>query len=136
MWFHIDPSGGMPIYLQIINQIKKAAAGGLLSPGEQLPSVRELAVQLAVNPNTVAKAYQELERENVIETIRGRGTFLAAKESVILEEERIRMLRETINDLLVEAHHLRISSELLTKLFLEQLGKSPLDSSKGGNEHE
>ncbi|MDA8234088.1 MAG: GntR family transcriptional regulator [Clostridia bacterium] len=121
MWFKIDPSNGLPIYMQILNQVKRAVAGGMLNPGDQLPSVRELAVQLTVDPNTIAKAYQELEREGVIKTLRGRGTFVAEGNSVLKKEARLQVLTETIERVLVEAHHLRINHSELQKIFLEKL---------------
>lgn len=118
MWFHIDPASGLPIYLQLVNQVKRATAGGVLRSGDQLPSVRDLAVQLAVNPNTVAKAYQELEREGVIVTLRGKGTFVAEGGGVkLVRQERERVLNEAIDSLLVEAHHLGFSREEVEELF-------------------
>ena len=72
----VDPRSGVPIYLQIIEQIKRSIALGVLQSGEQLPTVKQLAIDLTVNPNTVARAYRELEREQVIETAPGRGSFV------------------------------------------------------------
>jgi GntR family transcriptional regulator len=72
----VDPRSGVPIYLQIIEQIKRSIALGVLQAGEQLPTVKQLAIDLTVNPNTVARAYRELERERVIETAPGRGSFV------------------------------------------------------------
>lgn len=72
----VDPRSGVPIYLQIIEQIKRSIALGVLQAGEQLPTVKQLAIDLTVNPNTVARAYRELEREDVIETAPGRGSFV------------------------------------------------------------
>lgn len=72
----VDPRSGVPIYLQIIEQIKRSIALGVLQAGEQLPTVKQLAIDLTVNPNTVARAYRELEREQVIETAPGRGSFV------------------------------------------------------------
>jgi GntR family transcriptional regulator len=74
----VDPRSGVPIYLQIIEQIKRSIALGVLQVGEQLPTVKQLAVDLTVNPNTVARAYRELERDQVIETAPGRGSFVRA----------------------------------------------------------
>ncbi|MBV9271839.1 MAG: GntR family transcriptional regulator [Candidatus Eremiobacteraeota bacterium] len=74
--FTIDARSGVPIYLQIIEQIKRSVALGVLAPGEQLPTVKQLAVDLTINPNTVARAYRELERDQVIETAPGRGSFV------------------------------------------------------------
>ncbi|MCL6614889.1 MAG: GntR family transcriptional regulator [Firmicutes bacterium] len=111
MWFHIDPSSGTPIYLQIVDQVKQAVAGGVLRPGERLPSTRDLAIELAVNPNTVVKAYQVLEREGVIEIPRGRGAFVAAVAKVGSEEERARLLRPSVDRLVAEAYRLGCTEE-------------------------
>jgi GntR family transcriptional regulator len=72
----VDPRSGVPIYLQITEQIKRYIALGVLAPGEQLPTVKQLALDLTVNPNTVARAYRDLERDEVIETAPGRGSFV------------------------------------------------------------
>lgn len=77
----VDPRSGVPIYLQIIEQIKRSVALGVLAPGEQLPTVKQLALDLTVNPNTVARAYRDLERDEVIETAPGRGSFVRANGS-------------------------------------------------------
>jgi GntR family transcriptional regulator len=74
----VDPRSGVPIYLQIVEQIKRSVALGILQAGEQLPTVKQLAIDLTVNPNTVARAYRDLEREQVIETSPGRGSFVRA----------------------------------------------------------
>jgi GntR family transcriptional regulator len=72
----VDPRSGVPIYLQVIEQVKRSVALGVLASGEQLPTVKQLALDLTINPNTVAKAYRELERDGVIETAPGRGSFV------------------------------------------------------------
>jgi len=72
----VDPRSGVPIYLQVIEQVKRSVAIGVLAAGEQLPTVKQLALDLTINPNTVAKAYRELERDGVIETSPGRGSFV------------------------------------------------------------
>jgi GntR family transcriptional regulator len=74
----VDPRSGVPIYLQIIEQVKRSVALGILQAGEQLPTVKQLALDLTINPNTVARAYRELERDSVIETAPGRGSFIRA----------------------------------------------------------
>ena len=84
--FKLDPKSGVPVYRQIQDQIRYGIASGLLSPGEQLPTVRALAVELSVNPNTVIKAYSELEREGVLTTEQGSGTFVAAEPPAPLSE--------------------------------------------------
>ncbi len=117
MWFHVDPASGVPIYLQIFNQVKRASASGLLKPGDQISSVRELALELTVNPNTIAKAYQELEREGIIKTVRGVGTFVAENVVKLVDEERIKVLTAAVDKVLVEAHHLGFAEEELKDLF-------------------
>lgn len=111
MWFHIDPSSGTPIYRQVVHQVRQAVAGGTLRPGDRLPSVRELAVELALNPNTVAKAYQELERDGVIETPRGRGSFVADRNHGLPTAARLEKLRPAVERLVAEAYHLGVPDE-------------------------
>ena len=77
--FTVDPHSGVPIYLQLIAVVKRSVALGVLAPGEQLPTVKQLATTLTVNPNTVARSYRELERDGVIETSPGRGSFVRGK---------------------------------------------------------
>src|SRR3954468_8497661 len=83
--FSLDPKSGVPIYRQIQDQIRYGIASGRLRPGEQLPTVRSLAVELKVNPNTVIKAYTELEREGVLTTEQGSGTFVAPQPALSLD---------------------------------------------------
>ncbi len=123
MWFNVDPASGIPIYLQIVYQVKRATATGLLREGDQMPSVRELAVELTVNPNTIAKAYQELERAGLIRTVRGVGTFVAGKEVKIIREERIKILLSAIDRVLVDAHHLGFSREEVKGFFERRLNE-------------
>jgi GntR family transcriptional regulator len=80
--FTVDPRSGVPIYLQIVEQVKRSVALGVVAPSEQLPTVKQLAADLLVNPNTVARAYRELERDGVIETMAGRGSFIAGSGTV------------------------------------------------------
>jgi GntR family transcriptional regulator len=81
-FFTVDPRSGVPLYLQLIEQITRAVALGSLAPGEQLPTVKALALDLTINPNTVARVYRELERDGVIETSPGRGSFVRANGTV------------------------------------------------------
>ena len=83
--FTVDPHSGVPIYLQLIEQVKRSVALGVLAPGEQLPTVKQLATDLTINPNTVARVYRELERDGIIETSPGRGTTLRAAVPVASE---------------------------------------------------
>jgi GntR family transcriptional regulator len=93
---HIDQTSSVPIYLQIVEGIERLVASGVLKPGDQLPTVRQLAVDLRLNPNTVARAYLELDRKGVISTQQGRGTFVAERPShqalVQLREEKLRTM--------------------------------------------
>ncbi|MDL2278303.1 GntR family transcriptional regulator [Parabacteroides sp. OttesenSCG-928-G07] len=92
--FLLDYSSGVPIYRQIIDQIRFGIASGQLRLGEQLPTVRALAVELKVNLNTISKAYKELEIKNILETQQGTGTFINQTEQVVLEKEREDKLKE------------------------------------------
>jgi len=112
--FFVDPRSALPIYQQLVNQIKAAAAGGLYPPGQQLPSVRELAGQLAINPNTVAKAFRILEEQGVIERRRGLGTLIAQKPAVAKD---LTSLRIKLQELLVEAYHLGVGPQELRQMF-------------------
>jgi GntR family transcriptional regulator len=99
---------GKPVYLQIVEQVKAAAASGAIQPGEPLPSIRPLALELRVNRNTVAKAYAELEHERVIETVAGKGCFVRATGSPFKKDVRLKLLAEKVDDAVVQAHHLQI----------------------------
>jgi GntR family transcriptional regulator len=123
MWFHIDASSGTPIYRQIVDQVRHGVAGGTLRPGDRLPPVRDLAIELAVNPNTIAKAYQDLERDGILETSRGRGTFVAEGKAAIAESERRERLGPTIDKVISEAYLLGISEEDLRRLLEERLAE-------------
>jgi GntR family transcriptional regulator len=101
--FSIDLKSGVPFYRQIIEQVKFALAGGGLEPGERLPTVRQLAVDLSINPNTVIRAYREMEIEGVLETQQGSGTFVSNKPPEIDALERRRMLDQILTDLLARA---------------------------------
>lgn len=116
MQIHISPTDGQPIYLQIVNQIKYLAACGRLAPGEELPSIRALAVQLVVNPNTVARAYRELELAGVVTKRRTAGTFVSDAGSPLNRRERIRILTERVDALLAEAHQMNFGTEEIFRL--------------------
>ena len=121
MLFQINFKSGLPIYLQIVEQIKTAAASGALRPGESLPSIRPLAEELRVNRNTVAKAYSELEGLGVIETSPGRGCFLKENHSALRKEVRRKLLTEEIDQAIVQAHHLQVARDEFLKLVHERL---------------
>jgi len=96
--FILDPKAGIPFYRQIIDQIKFGIASGSLQAGEQLPTVRALAVELKVNLNTVSKAYKELEIQSILETQQGTGTFIGRTDVKIPEKERVRRLQSICNE--------------------------------------
>src|SRR5882762_6621655 len=108
MVFTIDFKSGKPVYLQLVDQIRYAAASAMLRPGEPLPSIRPLAEELRVNRNTVAKAYAELESQRVIETIAGKGCFVRANKSPFKKEVRVELLTQEIDEAVIQAHHLQV----------------------------
>jgi GntR family transcriptional regulator len=105
--FQVDQKSGIPIYVQIMDQIKRLIATGVLQPGQQLSTIRELAVDLTVNLHTVAHAYAELEREGFLTVQRGRGTFITnGHSSIELEDLRMQSLQALVEGLFVEALNL------------------------------
>lgn len=108
MRIHVDFKSGTPVYLQVAGQVKAAAASGAIRRGEPLPSIRPLAESLRVNRNTIAKAYAELEREGVIETVAGKGCFLKAAGTPLRKEARLSRLAQVIDQAVVQAHHLQV----------------------------
>ena len=122
MQIHISVKDGVPIYLQIVNQIKYLVASGRLGPGDQLPPVRKLAEQLIINPNTVARAYRELESAKVLVTRRGAGVFVSDAGSPLTRREQNRILVERIDVLLAEARQMDVDLEEVVKL-LQQRNK-------------
>ena len=108
MIFQINFKSGKPVYLQLIDQVRHAAASGVLREGEALPSLRPLAEELRINRNTVAKAYAELESQGIIETIPGKGCFLKATDSPFTKQTRQKLLAQEIDQAIVAAHHLQI----------------------------
>jgi GntR family transcriptional regulator len=121
MLIQLNFKSGKPVYLQVVDQVKAAAASGALRAGESLPSIRPLAEQLRVNRNTVAKAYTELEGQGVIETIAGRGCFLKENHSPFRKDVRLKMVAEEIDAAIVQAHHLRVAEREFLDLVKERL---------------
>ena len=122
MQLHVRPGDELPIYRQIVRQISDAIAGGHVGPGEKLPSHRELAVQAVVAPLTVKKAYDELEREGLIETVRGRGTFVSDRARPVRADEVRERLREPARRLLQQALLLGIDFDHVVRV-LEEMRK-------------
>jgi GntR family transcriptional regulator len=112
--FQLTFKSGKPVYLQLVDQVKAAAASGAVHADEPLPSIRALAEELRVNRNTVAKAYAELEGQRVIETIAGKGCFVRAASSPFKKDVRLKLLADAVDGAVVQAHHLQIArSEFL-----------------------
>ena len=116
MRFQLTFKSGKPVYLQLVDQVKSAAASGAVQADEPLPSIRALAEELRVNRNTVAKAYSELESQRVIETIAGKGCFVRATSSPFKKDVRIKLLAQEIDDAVVQAHHLQIGKSEFLRL--------------------
>ncbi len=116
MQVRISDRDGVPVYVQLVSQIKYLVSSGRLAPGEQLPPVRKLAEQLVVNPNTVARAYRELESEGVVTCRRGAGVFVADGVSPLARREQNRILAERVDVLLTEARQMNVDLETLVAL--------------------
>ncbi|MCC6234022.1 MAG: GntR family transcriptional regulator [Verrucomicrobiales bacterium] len=112
---------GQPVYAQIMDQVKSAAASGALQSGEALPGIRPLAEQLRVNRNTVAKAYLELEREGVVETRPGKGCFLRNGQTRLHKAARSEVLQPLVDAVVVQAHHLQVRDEDVLQMFRDRL---------------
>jgi GntR family transcriptional regulator len=121
MVFHIDFKSGKPVYLQLVDQVRYAAASGDLRPGDALPSIRPLAEELRVNRNTIAKAYTELESLGVIETIAGKGCFLKENESPLTLQVRHKLLVARIDEAVVTAHQMQVGPSVLRELLEERI---------------
>lgn len=121
MLLQINYKSGKPVYLQVVDQIKAAAASGAMQSGEPLPSIRPLAEELRLNRNTVAKAYSELENQGVIETIPGKGCFVKPNNSPLKKEVRRKLLTEEIDQVIVQAHHLQVPPAEFLNLVRERL---------------
>ena len=121
MMFQVDFKSGKPVYLQLVDQVRYAAAAGTLRAGEPLPSIRPLAEELRVNRNTVAKAYAELESQGVIETVPGKGCFLKENNSPFTKHVREKLLLGEIDEAVVMAHHLQVDRGKFLALVKERL---------------
>ena len=121
MILHIQPDGPVPIYEQIVTQVTFAVAAGTLRPGDAIPSVRELGLQLVVNPNTVMRAYQELERDGVVLSRRGRHMEVTAEAPALCRAKRLEIVRERIQAALHEAVGSGLTALEIRKLVDEEL---------------
>jgi GntR family transcriptional regulator len=122
--FTVDPRSGVPLYLQLTEQIKRAIALGTLLPGEQLPTVKALALELTVNPNTVARVYRELERDGVIDTSPGRGSFVSAGKSGVEARRAVAdVARAAFEGAVREAKSLGLSREETHELMTRSIAR-------------
>ena len=121
MFFHIDPHNGLAIYDQIVRQIKFAVAGGILKSGELVPSVRELARELAINPNTIARAYRQLQDDRVLQAVRGTGLELATGAAERCRNERRKLIRDRLRQVLVEARQSHLDWRELREMVEKEL---------------
>jgi GntR family transcriptional regulator len=123
MFFQIEFGDTLPIYDQVIRQIKFAVAGGVLKEGELVPSVRELARELTINPNTVARAYHRLQDDGVLTSIRGTGLAIAAGAANLCSEQRVELIRVRLEQVFAEAKQSRIDPAKFRTLVEQQLEK-------------
>ena len=135
----ISASSGVPVYLQLEQQIRHAIAAGVLRAGDALPSTRRTAANLRINPNTVARAFQNLEREGVIRTVPGGGTFVAEGDAApgLLKAEKLRRIRPLMQQIAVEASQLRLAADELHKLLdlaFDELNRKTRTSSRSTGE--
>jgi len=124
MQLHISPNDGVPIYLQIVNQVKYLVASGRLAPGEELPAIRTLAEKLLINPNTVARAYRELEQAGVVVKHRTTGTYVSDDPGPagISRRDRRRIITQRVDALLAEARQLGVPLEDVIEILHERDG--------------
>ncbi|MHC1768600.1 MAG: GntR family transcriptional regulator [Verrucomicrobiia bacterium] len=117
----IDPNSGVPVYRQMMDQIKYYVASGALQPGDQLPSIRELALRLSVNPTTVVKAYGELQHAQIIEMRHGKGVFVTGNTVQMTDREREKALRRIARQLAVEAAQMQAPAPLVLRIVEEEI---------------
>ncbi len=132
MFIHIDPTSELAIYDQIVRQVKFAVADEAVQSGELIPSVRELAREVAVNPNTVSRAYRQLQSDGVLESVRGTGLSVAQGASKQCRAERMTLIRDRLRQVLLEAKHSRLNGESLRELIEQEL--AVIEHEKGEEE--
>ena len=123
--FHLDAHSGVPVYRQLIDQVQGAVASGSLSAGDQLPTVRHVAVELAINPNTVLRAYREMEIRGMLDTQQGTGTFVAEQKVELSKEVRDRQLGQLVNEFVSRAGSTGITVNELTDALREFSQRGP-----------
>jgi GntR family transcriptional regulator len=125
MLLRIDPAAAAPLFEQLAQRVKEAVAAGQLVPGDRLPSVRELARELAINPNTVARAYERLESEDVIVRRQGAGCFVTERRSQLSARERGRRLTAAMRRLVTDAYHMGASNDEIAASLAAELQRLP-----------
>jgi GntR family transcriptional regulator len=128
-----NPSSGVPIYLQLMEQVKHAIETGAIRPGEQLPGIRPLAEELVVNPNTVAKAYRELEHEGVIELRQGAGAFVSDKAPTKKDADKLRAAQTTVASAVEKLKARGVTDEEIRRLFEAELNRPKAAEDKRGD---
>jgi GntR family transcriptional regulator len=128
MYIRIDSSSGVPIWQQVVAQVTRQAVSGAIVAGDQLPTVRDLASELRINPNTVAKAYQELERSGLVATKRGLGTFILEHSGKDASPDAIKALHERIDAAIVEAMQIRLDEASFIAVVQERMSKLAIAS--------
>lgn len=121
MFFHIDATDGLAIYDQVVRQVKFAVARGVLTPGSLVPSVRELARDLAINPNTVARAYQQLQTDGVLQSVRGMGLEVAPNARTLCRRERQQLIASRVAKAIVEARQSGLNADELRTMIEKQI---------------
>lgn len=124
MQLSVDVDNGMPIYEQLVRQVKYAVAEGVVVPGQMIPSVRDLARQLAINPNTVQRAYQQLQSEEIIESLRGRGMAVCLGAKKQCQSDRQTLLGERLTAVIEEAVRSGLDADRLREMFERGLSKA------------
>ena len=120
----ISPSSGVPIYKQLLSQIERMILNGYFAQGDSLPSVRQVATDLDINPMTVSKAYGLLEERGYVERLRGKGMIVAKRDDEVSEKEKLTMLNTMIKDLISEAQLNGVSQQQLLAMFVEQTSEN------------
>ena len=132
--FHVRPESGEPIYQQLIRQITHAITSGALKPGDRLPTIRQLAAEQVVNPNTVARAYRELERDGLVESGPRRGTFVTFDPPKLMAKERRSRIKPHLDNLVAEARVLGFSADEIRTMLDQALVKGKAGRPDGGEE--
>jgi len=130
--FFINLQSGVPIYKQLITQIEKGVAAGILMPNEQLPTIREVALELTINPNTVARAYRELEVKGIIISVHGRGTYISEEINSDVKSKSERIIRDGLKEIINEAKQFGIMPGRIMEILKEELEQNE----NGGKENE